>query len=31
MKHGGRDDQEKDAHLADHESAGGFTDNPKTG
>jgi hypothetical protein len=30
MQQGGRDNQKKNADLADHESAGGFTDNPKT-
>lgn len=31
MKQGGRDNQKKNADLADCESAGSFTDNPKTG
>lgn len=31
VNQGGRDNQKKNADLADCESAGSFTDNPKTG
>jgi hypothetical protein len=31
MKQGGGNNQKENSRLADHESTGSFTDNPKTG